>query len=369
MGTVFYQGKQLREGYTTGSCAAAAAKAAVLALAGAPTQAVSIDTARGPLSIPIARTQVEGNQVVCAVIKDGGDDPDVTNGLEICAQVRLTPEPGVTVDGGEGVGRVTRPGLKTPVGSAAINPVPLRMITAEVEKVLPRGQGAQVVILVPGGETVAAKTFNPRLGIVGGISILGTSGIVRPMSEEAYKESLALELDLLAIDRQDCAFVFGEQGKRLAAENGVPASLCVVTSNFLGYMLDYARYRGMKQVLLVGQLGKLCKVAAGVFHTHSRVADARMETLAAFAAMEGADRDTVCRIYRCLTTAEAVALLEEKGLQGVYPRLVRRIQERVCQYGYEELEAEVLLYTDDGRRLAESDGAAALLTKLRNSGR
>lgn len=362
---MFYQGKRLREGYTTGSCAAAAAKAAVLALLGDAPAQVSVQTGKGPLSIPIARTEREKEYAVCTVIKDSGDDPDVTNGIEVCARVRITQDPCIVIDGGEGVGRVTKEGLKTPVGSAAINPVPLKMIGSEVKSVLPEGMGADVLIFVPRGEEIAAKTFNPRLGIVGGISILGTSGIVRPMSEEAYKESLALELDMLRVHYKSAVFVFGEQGKQLAAVAGIPESRCLVTSNFLGYMLDYAAYRGMEKILLLGQIGKLCKVAAGVFHTHSRVADARMETLAAFAAMEGAGRETVTAIYQCPTTALAVQILDESGLQTVYCRLAERIKERAEQYVREALAVETMVYTDDGRLLAQSKEAQALCAELR----
>ncbi len=361
----FYQGKLLREGVTTGSCAAAAAKAAVLALlSGACPEKAVVTTAAGPREIAVHTGRADGAGYLCSVIKDAGDDPDVTDGLEICARVELTAEEGVVIDGGEGVGRVTRKGLKTPVGSAAINPVPLQMIESEVRSVLPQGRGVRIIISVPRGAEIAAKTFNPRLGIVGGISILGTSGIVRPMSEEAYKESLALELDLLAGQSDICAFSFGEQGRQLAIACGVPEERCLVTSNFLGYMLDYASYRGVRSILLVGQIGKLCKVAAGVFQTHSRTADARMETLAAFAAMEGASADTVRQIYSCLTTAQAVELLDREGLTAVYQGLADRVKERAEQYEYGALRIEVMLYTDSGELLAETAGASEIRNKL-----
>lgn len=358
---MFVNGKILKEGYTTGSCAAAAAKAAILNFNGCKVDFVDIDTILGTLNIPIKERTKYDDYFICSVIKDAGDDPDVTDGLEIYAKVMVNETGVINVDGGEGIGTVTRRGLKVEVGKKAINPGPMKMIKSEAAKVLKDGQGVDIVISIPKGEEIALKTFNPHIGIVGGISVLGTTGVVKPMSEDAYKESLAIEIDMLREDgRSDCTFVFGESGKALALKLGIDEKRCIMTSNFLGYMLDYANYKNVKSILLVGQLGKMCKVAAGIFNTHSRVADGRMETLTALTALCGGDIDTLNSIYNCLTTEEAIEIIDNKGLQEVYDLIVERIMYRINRYVKNEIHVEIILYSDGNSFLAKSEGAEEL---------
>jgi len=364
---VLHEGKLLRKGYTTGTCAAAAAKAATIGLlAAAFPERVAVDTAEGELLLPLASSDLEGEAATCCVQKDAGDDPDVTDGILVCARVRLDGSDTIAVSGGPGVGRVTKPGLRVPVGEAAINPAPRKQITAAVREVLPPGRGAQVEISVPKGEVVAQRTFNPRLGIVGGISILGTTGIVTPMSEEAYRESLALRLNLLAAQGVDsCAFTFGEYGKDLAATLRLDSERCVATSNFVGYMLDHAVAKGFRHILLIGHLGKIVKVAAGIWQTHNRQADGRMETLTAFAGLEGGEPALLCEIFGCVTTSAVVEILDRAGLAAVYQRVADAIHLRAWQRVGESAAVEAIVYTDDNRILAQTAGAASLVDQLR----
>ena len=315
--------EKLRCGYTTGTCAAAAARgAAELLLTGALPPVVRIDT---PAGIPVEAELLEASSgpdwAVCAVRKDGGDDPDATHGTLIFARVERSATPGVTIDGGEGVGRVTRPGLDQPVGEAAINHVPRQMIEQQVAAAMAAhgcDGGLKVVISAPEGERLAQKTFNPRLGIVGGISILGTSGIVRPMSEAALIDSLRLEQDMLAAaGATDIVVTPGNYGETFAREVlGLGLGRWCTCSNYIGEAIDHAAGLGFRSLLLVGHVGKLCKVAAGVMNTHSRVADGRRETLCAHAALCGGDRTTVEALYRTVTTDDAVAVLDGTGLRA-----------------------------------------------------
>lgn len=363
---VNYAGKQLRKGYTTGTCAAAAAKAAVLYLSnGVCPPAVVISTAEGELSIAIVCSSLQDDVATCCVRKDAGDDPDVTHGIIVCASVQLTTDMEIEIRGGKGVGRVTKPGLRVPVGEAAINPSPRKQIATAVRSVLPAARGAIVEITVPEGERIAQKTFNPRLGIVGGISILGTTGIVRPMSEEAYQESLALRLDMLAAQGVErCAFTFGEYGKDLAAVLQLKQELCVTTSNFVGYMFDHAVAKGFKQTLFIGHLGKIIKVSAGIWHTHNRQADARLEILTAYAGLAGASVSVLEEISTSVTTSAVVDILDREGLSVVYQRVADSVRLRCTQRTQAAIDVEVIVYTDNQRILAQTAGADTLIRQL-----
>lgn len=316
---VYVNNKKLRRGHTTGTCAAAASKAAAEALlTGRDVTAVKIHTPKGiTLELPVENLRVSEDEASCAVRKDGGDDIDVTHGTLVYSTVRRS-DSGVSIDGGKGVGRVTRKGLDQPVGNAAINRVPRSMIREAVEDVMSSvgyTGGMSVVISIPEGETLAQKTFNPRLGIVGGISVLGTSGIVEPMSETALVNTIRTEMNMRAANGADVIFVVpGNYGKDFS-ENlpGLDPEDAVKCSNFVGEMLDHACELG-KDVLLVGNLGKLVKVAGGIMNTHSRNADSRMEILAANAAVAGARMDTVLRIMDCISTDDALDVINEEGL-------------------------------------------------------
>lgn len=316
--------EMLRCGYTTGTCAAlAAAGAARLLLSGKAPETVSLTTPKGvEVSVPLAQAELlHGGQAArCAVQKDAGDDYDVTDGMLVRAQVRRQAEPGIRIDGGEGVGRVTRPGLDQPVGAAAINRVPRRMIEEQVRRVcaeLNYGGGVEVIVSIPGGEERAAKTFNPVMGVVGGLSILGTSGIVEPMSEQALVDTMAVQLRQAAVGSKDLILTPGNYGEDFLRQAGLDALLVPVVkcSNFLGEALDIAAAEQFERVVLAAHIGKLVKVAGGIMNTHSRYADCRAELFCAHAALWGADRALCRALMDAATTDRCIELLDGAGLR------------------------------------------------------
>ncbi len=361
------QNRRLRCGYTTGTCAAAAAYAAVwMMLTGEALRAVPVHTPKGvELSILVERVP-DAHDVAFAVTKDSGDDPDVTDGICVVARVRKTAH-GVSVDGGTGVGRVTKQGLACAVGSAAINPVPMRMIEQSVREACEAcgyHGGVAVEICVPRGEEIAQKTFNPRLGIVGGISILGTSGIVEPMSERALIDTVRLDLKVLRESGASGVLLTpGNYGKDFLKQMGRVAPCYVVKcSNFIGEALDGAAELEFDRVLLVGHIGKFVKLAGGIMNTHSRCADARMELIAAYAAAEGM-RD-VEPILRCVTTDEAIGMLDACEMRE---RVMRRLVERMRFHARTRLEGkacEVIVYSNAHGLLGSTEDAEALIQTM-----
>ncbi|WP_122642322.1 cobalt-precorrin-5B (C(1))-methyltransferase CbiD [Luxibacter massiliensis] len=325
--------KKLRSGYTTGSCGAAAAKAAAyMLLSGERAEQVSLLTPKGVLLyLEVEEITFGEDFVSCAVRKDSGDDPDVTDKVLVFAQVSRCPGTGLILDGGEGVGRVTKKGLEQKIGEAAINRVPRRMILEAVDEQREKARytgGLKIIISVPGGADLANRTFNPRLGIQGGISILGTSGIVEPMSEKALIDTIYLEMKVLKENGHDwCYVVPGNYGSDFLAQAlGFDGEMAVKCSNYIGEMIDAAVGLKMKGVFLVGHVGKLIKLAAGVMNTHSRQADCRMEVFAAHAAMAGAPCGIVKRLMECVTTTEAVEILKKEGLlKEVMGTVMKRI--------------------------------------------
>lgn len=323
--------RRMRCGHTTGTCAAAASKAAAeTLLTHRMVRKVSISTPKGIiLNLPVEDMTVDDGSVRCAVRKDGGDDIDATDGLLVYATVSKTDR-GIEIDGAEGVGRVTRKGLDQPVGNAAINHVPRQMITEALTDVMSAtgySGGLRTVISVPGGIETAKKTFNPRLGIEGGISILGTSGIVEPMSETALIDTIKTEMRVrVANGAHTLLVVPGNYGKDFTDNiPGIDPEFAVKCSNFIGDMLDYAVELGV-DVLLISNLGKLVKVAGGIMNTHSRNADCRMEILAANTALAGGSMESVKRIMDCISTDDALEVIESEGLIGkVSERLIDRI--------------------------------------------
>ncbi|HBX22789.1 MAG TPA: cobalamin biosynthesis protein CbiD [Desulfotomaculum sp.] len=347
--------KKLRTGITTGASAAAAAKAAASALfTGVYPDNLTVSNPAGDqIEIPIDHYYDLPDGKGAVVIKDGGDDPDVTHGLAITVSVCTAAHGSVTIRGGEGVGTVTRPGLQVPVGSPAINPVPEKMIRTALAEVLPENYGCTVTISVPGGAKAAERTLNPRMGIVGGISILGTTGIVRPMSEEAFKDSLAPQVDLaMAAGYETVLLTPGRMGYRNALDYGLPEKAVVEMSNFVGFMLHACVDKGIKKVLLWGHHGKLIKVAAGIFHTHSRIADARGETMAALAAYLGAGRETVRSIMSCNTTEAMTQILAEHNLLEVLELAAQRASARAAEHVRGQLVVGTALLSMDGRLVA-----------------
>lgn len=364
-------GKHLRCGYTTGSCAAAAAAAAARLLAtGYAPSAVKLITPGGvELTLDIEDPSRNGDWARCAVRKDGGDDIDATDGLLVYAAVRASKTAEIVVDGGEGVGRVTRSGLDQPVGMAAINRVPREMIARETRAALDAcgcSGGAEVVISVPEGNRIAEKTYNARLGITGGISILGTTGIVEPMSEAALVDTIRAELRMLrAQSGAPVLLTPGNYGETFAREAlGLRTARTVLCSNFLGEAFDCAASLGFSGVLLVGHAGKLVKLAGGIFSTHSRTADARMEILTAHAALAGADRTLAGQLMDCPTTDAAFGLLADAGmLETVTETLLERM-ERQMERRLGGIPAGVVLFANPRGLLGKTAGADRLVKEL-----
>lgn len=371
--------KELRKGFTTGSCGAAAAKAALyMLLTGSVKDEIEIITPGGA----VFRTEVkdifrEGNRVRCAVIKDGGDDPDVTTGLHVTAEVRAEERADgpleIRIEGGPGVGRVTLPGLDQPVGNAAINRVPRQMIEKELSEVAElldfRGR-IRVILSVPGGEAAAERTFNPRLGIEGGISILGTTGIVEPMSTRAILDTIRVELNQRkALGDWIAAVSPGNYGLNFMKETyGYDLNRSVKCSNYVGDTVDMVREMDFRGMLLTGHIGKLIKVSGGIMNTHSKEGDARMELLAAGVIRAGGSMDTLRGILNCRVTEEALGIIQAES-----PTLLRRsmesVMERILYYlrkrAGEELPVECILYSNEFGLLAASPGAMDMLEELR----
>ena len=362
--------QRLRCGYTTGTCAAlAAAGAASLLLSGQAPRALSLVTPKGiPVTVEPVELFWENGAAVCGVAKDGGDDADATDGLVIRARVTTMEEPEIRIDGGEGVGRVTKPGLDQPPGAAAINRVPRRMIEEQARRVcdaLGYAGGLSVCISVPGGEEAAKRTFNPMLGIEGGISILGTSGIVEPMSEKALVDTIAVELrQAAALGARDVILTPGNYGKTFLrdhpqAARGVPVVKC---SNFIGDALDLAGNRGFSQVLLVGHAGKLVKLAAGVMNTHSRYADGRAEVFCAHAAVCGAPQ-SLCQALMQSPSADAcLALLDEASLrEAVISSILTAIQRHLDRRAGGHFRTGAVLFTNTLGLLGQTTTAKEII--------
>lgn len=357
----------LRRGYTTGSCAAAAAQAAAqLLLTGQAPAAVRLETPAGiTLLLTPEDAHLSEDGAVCAVRKDSGDDPDVTHGACIYARVTRAPH-GVTITGGKGVGVVTRPGLACAVGQPAINPGPRAQITAAVGRAAAAcgySGGFAVEISVPQGEALAAQTYNAHLGVLGGISILGTSGIVEPMSETALMETTHLELrSLYAAGRRIAFLCPGNYGADFARDQlGLELAGAVKCSNFIGDAIDYAIYLGFPEILLVGHAGKLVKLAAGVMNTHSSVADGRQEVFTAHAALCGAPRAALEALMQAVTVDACLEILDGCGLRGaVLARIGQAIEQRLARRVRGRARIEYLMFTNPSGVLTQSPGAMAL---------
>ena len=371
--------KKMRYGFTTGSCAAAAAKAAAyMLLSGRQKNTITIETPKGiPYTAEILEITRGEKAVQCAVRKDGGDDPDITSGALIYAEVSLTDhtrmqatDTRIHIDGGIGVGRVTKPGLDQPVGNAAINHVPREMIAKEVLEVcdlMDYKGNLQVIISVPEGEAIAKKTFNPRLGIVGGISILGTSGIVEPMSNQALLDTIRVELNQRRAEGFDyIAVAPGNYGLDFMKKAyGYDLDKSVKCSNFIGVTIDMAVECGFTRMLLTGHIGKLIKVAGGIMNTHSKEADCRMELLSAFAIHEGAGADVAAKILDCVATEEAVRLLREAGKQQeVMDYAMERIMFYLNKRAGGRMQIDCIMYDNTFGELAKSKEADRWFTLL-----
>ena len=369
--------KKLRFGYTTGSCAAGAARgAAELLLGEDEIGEAELMTPKGILlHLELLDMKRDENAASCAVRKDAGDDPDTTNGILVYAkvekfQIRSDMEDRIVIDGGTGVGRVTKPGLSQKIGEAAINPVPRAMILQAVEEIADRYHyegGLKVTISVPEGEKIARKTFNPRLGIVGGISILGTSGIVEPMSEKALIDSIRVEMSQhAAMGEQYMLVTPGNYGADYLREHmALPFEKNIKCSNYVGETIDMAVDMGVKGILFISHIGKFVKVAAGIMNTHSHSADARMEVLCANAIRAGGDLACARSILQCNTTDEALRVLDENHiLRETMKEITDRIQFYLDHRSYQQILLGAVIFSNEYGYLGQTEHAAELINKI-----
>ncbi|WP_312649522.1 cobalt-precorrin-5B (C(1))-methyltransferase CbiD [Aminipila sp.] len=366
---------QMRRGYTTGTCATAAAKAATLLALGNNLQEVSVDTPKGiPLTLGVLDCKISEKTASCAVKKDSGDDPDITNGILIYAEVELleNEHAEIIIDGGKGVGRVTLPGLPCQIGQAAINPTPRRTIRSVVFQVLEEfgyEGGAKVTISIPQGEELAKRTYNPRLGIEGGLSVLGTSGIVEPMSEQALIDTIKVEMDVRkALGAEYLVITPGNYGENFLKQHFANRDFySVKCSNFIGESLDYAEEQGFKGVLFVGHIGKLVKVAGGIMNTHSKYADARMEIMSAHAARFGADPKLIEEMINSVTTDNAYEALEAYSSQmrdKVIESLMNKIEFHLRSRTHQTMEIGAIMFSNKHGYLGKTSEVDEILQKI-----
>ena len=361
------QGRRLRRGYTTGSCATAAAVAAVRHLfeGALPTQVVIELPSGEEAEFSVRHCGSTTESATFGVVKDAGDDPDVTDGMLIMAECTLSGE-GVQIFAGEGVGMVMAAGLAILPGNPAINPVPLRMITENVQKIcLEHGyaRGVTVTVSIPGGREAALKTFNPRMGILGGLSILGTTGRVNPVSQRAYMDTVRLLIDQYALrGEKSILLVPGNYGSDYCVRVlGIAREKIVQIANFVGESLDYCAGKGFREILLAGHAGKFVKLSGGIMNTHSSEADCRMELVAAHAACEGAGPEVARRVLAAPTVEAALLILEEEGLrQRVCSRLLERAMGHVLARVSGAARVGLIVFSA-GQTIMQSDNAEAMI--------
>ena len=348
--------KQLREGITTGSCAAAASLASAMwQTTGTCPKEVEIDTPIGRiLRIPVYQTNQYGK---CYVIKDAGDDPDVTHGCHVESVVTIEKEQSgnITFVGGEGIGIATEKGLKIAVGEPAINPVPRQMITHELKKII-GDSNATVTISIPNGEELAKKTLNQKLGIIGGLSILGTTGIVRPMSEEALKDSLAFELEIRKKQGHDSILLVpGVAGERMARKHFHKPECAIQMSNYVGFMLEEAAELGYQSAVIAGAVGKIMKLSAGIMNTHSHIADGRNEIICTHSALLGAKKEVIEELYQSNTTEKAMEILRRENLMEIWNTIAKQGAYHCrIRTGY-RMNIRVVLFDKEGNIIGDSD--------------
>lgn len=380
---VYKNQKKMRCGYTTGTCACAAAKAAAyMLLSGGEVKEIKVITPMGvSLTLPVIDIDIKEDKVICAIKKDSGDDPDVTNGIKIYAQVTYVKEDimrtintdRVIVDGGIGVGRVTKKGLKCAVGEAAINPVPLKMIkeaVAEAAESYSYEGSLKVIISAPKGVDIAKKTFNPNLGITGGISILGTTGIVEPMSEQALIDTIKTEINMHIAQGEKVLLVApGNYGQDFLLNTlNIEMKRSIKCSNYIGNTIDMVCDSGAKAMLLVGHIGKLVKLGAGIMNTHSKVADGRMEVLSACAIRAGADNDTALKILDCITTEAALEILKKSDiLEKTMYQLTLRIEDVLQRRSSGKIVIGAIVFSNEYGILGKTPAADKLLELIKSS--
>ncbi len=343
---IYHKGKRLRCGYTTGTCAAAAAKAsAYMLLHQRLLEEIEITTpGEVTLQLELNRANYSEHSAASSIIKDAGDDHDSTDGIEIVADVSKRTDGEINILGGVGIGTFTKPGFWGEVGEPAINPVPKEMIHTAVSSV--SDCGWDITISAPQGEEIARKTLNKKLGIEGGISIIGTKGIVEPMSVEALKQTIYLEIDAIHKDSPGEILLFlGNYGQNVAKELKLEAP-SVKISNFIGDAVLYCKNLDFQKVTLIGHIGKLCKLSIGAFYTHSSACDLRMEAFVYYLALAGASNDLIHSIAKCTDTEEALDLLEKNGHQNIVTEMRQGCIDRIREYVKDpDFNIDVLIYS------------------------
>jgi cobalt-precorrin-5B (C1)-methyltransferase len=343
-------GKSLRCGYTTGSCAAGAAKAAAsMLLSKEKLENINIDTPAGiVLTLKLEDINIEENNVYCCIVKDAGDDPDSTDKIEIYAKVSKRDDSQIVIDGGEGIGLITRSGFWGKSGTAAINPVPRKMIKDELLKV--SNCGFNVLIYAPKGREIAKKTFNSGLGIIDGISIIGTKGIVEPMSDEALKKSIYIEIDdAYQKGMREIVLFLGNYGEKVVDDLNLEGAKIKI-SNFIGDMLLYSKNKGFDKITLVGHIGKLCKLSIGAFNTHSKICDVRIEAFVYYLALRAAPLMLIKNVNECKTSEEALTLIINNNYTIVINDMIYGCTDRIKRYLRDDdnvCDIKVIMYSMD----------------------
>jgi cobalt-precorrin-5B (C1)-methyltransferase len=353
--------RSLRTGYTTGTCAAAATKAALSTLLnGEKLSRVNVSLPKdNQITIDIAWIKYEGDKsVTAAVIKDGGDDPDVTNGAEVCATVSLLETSNkIVIDGGMGVGRVTKPGLGLEIGKAAINPTPLKMINHSIEEILNQQKnkryGLSVIISVPKGEEIARKTDNPRLGIIGGISILGTTGIVIPYSTASFAASIRQSIDVSRAMGSDSVILTtggrSEDFARAIYGNSIADHAYIQIGDFIGFSIKQCAIKKIKKAYVVGFVGKLTKMAMGIKQTHVKGSHVDMNFLSDLASRSGANKELVQQIKLANTARHVSELIDQSGLRVYYDILCKEVHIHLTKYSQSQLQIKIILLDFNGK--------------------
>jgi cobalt-precorrin-5B (C1)-methyltransferase len=351
---------QLRTGYTTGTSASAATKAALLTLISSQIfNTIDVFLPKGKiatLQIAWTKTNQDNQSVTCAVIKDGGDDPDVTHGAEICSTVSLTNNKGlIEIDGGIGVGRVTRPGLGLEIGSAAINPVPKKMIEYTVfnsAKSLLSQNGFKVIISVPKGGELAKKTDNPRLGIVGGISILGTTGIVFPYSTASFAASIRQSLDVaISIGTDIVVLTTGGRSEDFIKKvyDYLPDYAFIQMGDFSGYTIKQCTNRSIKKIIIAGFIGKLTKMAMGIKQTHVRGSHISIDFMANLAAKCVDSKDIINEIRKANTARHVSEIINQYNIKNFFSLICKHVYEEMYKHSNNSIEIVVIMFDFDGK--------------------
>lgn len=348
--------EKLKAGFTTGTCAQAAAKAAGLMLINKKMiDSVDVETPNGVrLNLNIVGQKIGRNFAECAVVKDAGDDPDATNGVRIYAKVKHSGKKGISIIGGRGVGIVTKPGLAVAVGKYAINPVPRQMIIKEIAAYLSKDKGMEVIISVPDGEKIAMRTFNPRLGIVGGISIIGTTGIVEPRSTDAYKKSLSLQINVLkAAGFKNITLVLGYVGENFCKkQKWLKSESIIKIGDHVGFILSECAKKKIRKALLIGHIGKLVKVANGQLDTNIRCGDNRIKTIARYAKLCGAKKEIIEAISAQGTAEATIDILKKHNLTRVFDMIAKKTVDAINEFVRNQLSVSCILLSLRGEELS-----------------